>query len=139
MKYFLQLKTEKEVIYMTQLHPFRNSFLLLSIMGITSLIRFYKVFLAKEKKENQLIQEKLETQYAFLKAQVNPHFLYNALNNIYSMAVQKNQTEIASGLENLSGIMQYLTYESNSPFVSLKKEIDLLQNYIELSLITMRL
>lgn len=113
-------------------HPFRSSFMLLSIIGLASLIRFFKLHLEEEKKRNQLQELQLQTKLAFLKSQVNPHFLFNALNNIYSMAVQKNQTEIASGLENLSGIMQYLTYESNSPFVPLKKEIDLLQNYIEI-------
>jgi len=116
---------------LTQLHPYRNSFLLMAIIGIASQIRFFKLYLAQEKKEHQLIQEKLETQYSFLKAQVNPHFLFNALNNIYSMAVQKQQKDIALGLENLSGIMHYLTYESNAKLVSLRKEIDLLKNYID--------
>lgn len=117
---------------LTQLHPYRNSFLLFAIIGIASQIRFFKLYLAQEKKEHQLIQEKLETQYSFLKAQVNPHFLFNALNNIYSMAVQKQQKDIALGLENLSGIMHYLTYESNAKRVSLTKEIDLLKNYMEI-------
>ena len=117
---------------LTALHPYRNSFLLFAIIGIASQIRFFKLYLAQEKKEHQLIQEKLETQYSFLKAQVNPHFLFNALNNIYSMAVQKQQKDIALGLENLSGIMYYLTYESNAKLVSLKKEIDLLKNYMEI-------
>lgn len=118
--------------WLTQLHPYRNSFLLLAIIGIASQIRFFKLYLAQEKKEHRLVQEKLETQYTFLKAQVNPHFLFNALNNIYSMAVQKQQNEIALSLENLSGIMHYLTYESNAKSVPLLKEIDLLKNYMEI-------
>lgn len=132
MKWFLNLESYWEAKYMTQLHPFRESFLLLSIIGIASLIRFYKLFLEKEQKENELIQEKLETQYTFLKAQVNPHFLYNALNNIYSMAIQREQADIASGIENLSDIMKYLTYESNAKQVPLEKEVKLLQNYIDI-------
>ena len=131
-KMILQPSSDKEYSWLSQIHPFRNSFLLLAIIGIASLIRFYKIFQEAEQKKNQLIQENLETQYAFLKAQVNPHFLFNALNNIYSMAVQKEQTEIALGLENLSGIMHYLTYESNAKQVPLKMEIDLIKNYIDI-------
>ena len=111
---------------------FRNSFLLLSIMGIASLIKFFKLYIEKENRTHQLQQENLETRHAFLKAQVNPHFLFNALNNIYSMAVQKDQEDIASSLENLSGIMQYLTYDSSTDYVALKKEIELLQHYVQI-------
>ena len=113
-------------------HPFRNSFSLLSIIGLASVIRFFKLYREKEQKENQLKEENLTTKLAFLKSQVNPHFLFNALNNIYSMAVQKGQSDIAEGLENLSGIMHYLTYESSSAFVPLEKEVELLKNYIEI-------
>ena len=132
MKMVLHPVSKEQYKWLTQLHPYRNSFLLLAIMGIASLIRFFKIYTEQEKKKNQLIQENLETQYAFLKTQVNPHFLFNALNNIYSMAVQKEQKDIALGLENLSGIMYYLTYESNAKKVALTKEIELLKNYIDI-------
>ena len=128
----LQPISHKQWLGLKTGHPFRNSFSLLSIMGLASVIRFFKLFREKEQKENQLKEENLTTKLAFLKSQVNPHFLFNALNNIYSMAVQKNQPEIAEGLENLSGIMHYLTYESSSSFVPLEKEIELLKNYIEI-------
>ena len=128
----LQPITEGNLKHICDGHPFRNSFTLLSIIGLASVIRFFKLFREKEQRENQLKEENLTTRLAFLKSQVNPHFLFNALNNIYSMAVQNNQSEIASGLENLSGIMHYLTYESNSAFVPLEKEIELLKNYIEI-------
>lgn len=128
----LQPVTKHQFNVISTLHPFRNSFLLFSIIGLASVIRFYKLYVEKEKKEHQLIQENLETQYTFLKAQVNPHFLFNALNNIYSMAVQKEQNDIALGIENLSGIMHYLTYESNAKAVPLSKEIDLIKNYIDI-------
>lgn len=115
-----------------QLHPFRNSFFLLSIMGLASMIRFFQLYRDKEKREYELIQEQLETQHAFLKAQVNPHFLFNALNNLYSMAIQKQEEEIAQGIESLSGIMQYLTYESSAKLVLLNKEIQLIQDYLDI-------
>ncbi len=114
------------------LHPFRNAFSLFSIMGILSLVQFFKLHLSEEKKRNLLQEENLKTKLDFLKAQVNPHFLFNALNNIYSMAIQNDQKEIAESLDSLSGIMKYLSYDSNKELVPLKKEILLLQNYIEI-------
>ncbi len=110
----------------------RNAFLLISIMGLASMIRFFKLFIHQERHRNEIQKEKLATELAFLKAQVNPHFLFNALNNLYSMAIQKDQTELAGGLENLSGIMHYLTYESNAEKVDIEKEILLIQHYIEI-------
>ena len=132
MKNWLQPLTHRQYKLISDLHPYRNSFSLLSIIGIASLIRFFKIYVEEEKKKNALIQENLETQYAFLKAQVNPHFLFNTLNNLYSMAVRNEQKDIALGIENLSGIMQYLTYESKALKVPLTKEVDLLNNYIEI-------
>ena len=110
----------------------RNAFLLVSIIGLASMIRFFKLFIIQERRQSEIQKEKLATELAFLKAQVNPHFLFNALNNLYSTAIQNNQVELASGLENLSGVMQYLTYESNAPKVAIEKEIKLIQNYIEI-------
>lgn len=110
----------------------RNAFLLVSIIGLASMIRFFKLFILQERHRSEIQKEKLTTELSFLKAQVNPHFLFNALNNLYSMAVQQEQGELAEGLENLSGIMYYLTYESNAPKVAIEKEIHLIQNYIEI-------
>ncbi|MEN0049252.1 MAG: sensor histidine kinase [Bacteroidota bacterium] len=110
----------------------RNAFILLSIIGLASGIRFFKLYLSEEKRKHELEAIQLNTQLNFLKTQINPHFLFNALNNLYSMAIEKQQEEIATGLDNLSGIMQYLTYESNAEKVPLQKEVQLLQNYIEI-------
>jgi LytS/YehU family sensor histidine kinase len=118
--------------FFNEIPIFRNSFLLLSIMGLAFGIRFFKLFLKEERRKHQLQEEHLATKLAFLKTQINPHFLFNALNNLYSMAIQEKQEEIAQGLENLSGIMHYLTYESSAEMVSLEKEIKLLQDYMEI-------
>ncbi|MEL6925516.1 MAG: histidine kinase, partial [Bacteroidota bacterium] len=117
--------------FFNQIPILRNAFVLLSIMGLASLIRFFKLYLQQTQEKHQLQEEYLQTQLTFLKAQLNPHFLFNALNNLYSQAVQNDQANIAKGLEQLSGIMHYLTYESAVPKVALEKEIKLIQNYIE--------
>lgn len=70
-------------------------------------------------------------ELSFLKAQINPHFLFNTLNNIYSMAVTKNN-ETANSIMKLSSIMRYVTDEVHEEFVSLQSEVDCINNYIEL-------
>lgn len=108
----------------------RNALILLAVMGMATIIRFYRIHLSNEGHQHALIEDNLQNQLTFFKAQVSPHFLFNALNNIYSESVRKKEYEIASSIEHLSGIMRYLTYDCNAKFVSLDKEVELLKNYI---------
>lgn len=78
-----------------------------------------------------LENEKLNAELAFLKSQINPHFLFNSLNNIYSLAYQKSE-KTPEAILKLSEIMRYMLYESNEDTVLLEEEISYLQNYIEL-------
>ena len=78
-----------------------------------------------------LENEKLTAELAFLKSQINPHFLFNSLNNIYSLAYQKSD-KTPEAILKLSEIMRYMLYESNEDTVLLEEEINYLQNYIEL-------
>jgi two-component system LytT family sensor kinase len=85
---------------------------------------------------NERIQRNLETQrlsaeLAFLKSQINPHFLFNSLNSIYSLAYQRSETTPDAILK-LSEIMRYMLYECNDNKVDLAKELQYLQNYIDL-------
>ncbi|RYG48572.1 MAG: histidine kinase, partial [Chitinophagaceae bacterium] len=75
--------------------------------------------------------EKANAELSFLRAQVNPHFLFNTLNNIYSMAVTKNPAT-ADSIMKLSNIMRYVTDEGKDNFVNLDSEIDCLRDYIDL-------
>ena len=78
-----------------------------------------------------LENEKLNAELAFLKSQINPHFLFNSLNNIYSLAYQKSE-KTPQAILKLSEIMRYMLYESNEEVVLLGEEINYLENYIEL-------
>jgi len=83
----------------------------------------------KRSKESDL--EKLNAELAYLKLQINPHFLFNTLNNIYSLAsVQSTQTPAA--IIKLSEIMRYVIYDAQADFVPLDKETEYIKNYIEL-------
>jgi len=85
----------------------------------------------KEKETEQLKQEKTQAELLFLKTQINPHFLYNTLNYMYSLAYPVSD-RLADGLIKLSNLMRYMLNDSASGMLDLQKEIDYIQNYIEL-------
>ncbi len=76
-------------------------------------------------------KEKTESQLQFLKSQLNPHFLFNNLNNLYSYA-QENSPKTPEIILQLSAIMRYMLYESQENYVSLDKEIKYLGDFIQL-------
>ncbi len=76
-------------------------------------------------------KEKLDAELAYLKAQINPHFLFNTLNSIYSLAIVKSDN-VASSIVKLSNMMRYVLSESSNDLVRLEKEIEYIQNFIEL-------
>ncbi|PSK94074.1 sensor histidine kinase [Taibaiella chishuiensis] len=78
-----------------------------------------------------LQKEQLQTELAYLKAQINPHFLFNTLNSIYALALEKSDYT-ATAVVKLSGMMRYLISESGKNFVSLQQELDYIRDYIEL-------
>jgi len=110
----------------------KNAFLLLSIFGLAASIGFFRATVINQKQIFELKEEKLQSELAFLRNQVNPHFLFNAFNNLYSIAVRAGTKELAQGLSGMAGLMRYLTYESQMPRVPLSKEVSLIQSYIEI-------
>jgi two-component system LytT family sensor kinase len=86
------------------------------------------------KKQNvleELEKERAESQLQFLKSQLNPHFLFNNLNNLYSYA-QEGSPKTSEIILQLSAIMRYMLYESKENFVDLAKEIQYLGDFIKL-------
>jgi sensor histidine kinase YesM len=83
-------------------------------------------------REQALQQENTATELALLRQQVNPHFLFNTLNNLFGMARKANDTATADGIARLSGLMRYMLYESNADTVALEREWEFLRNYIAL-------
>jgi two-component system LytT family sensor kinase len=81
--------------------------------------------------QRDLENQRLSAELSFLKSQINPHFLFNSLNSIYSLAYQRSETTPEAILK-LSEIMRYMLYESNDNKVDLEKEVHYLQNYIDL-------
>ena len=79
----------------------------------------------------KLKSEKLQAELSALKGQINPHFLFNSLNSIYSLSID-NEPITSDFILKLSDVLRYMIYEANDERVPLKKEINYLQNYIEL-------
>lgn len=75
--------------------------------------------------------EKLQAEVNYLRSQLNPHFLFNILNNLYSLTLKKSDAAPDVVLK-LSGMMEYMLYESDDKYVLLEKEVQYLHNYIEL-------
>lgn len=85
----------------------------------------------RKRREAQARKEKTQTELAFLKSQINPHFLFNSLNTIYGLALTKDDlTEDAIVL--LSDLMRYMLYESDEEQMPLSKEIEFLEKYVAL-------
>jgi sensor histidine kinase YesM len=80
----------------------------------------------------QLAQQNLQLEFNFLKSQVNPHFLFNTLNNIYSLVVAERKEQAAATIARLSGFMRYALYETGDEKILLQKEVQLLEDYVAL-------
>lgn len=91
--------------------------------------------LNRQQVEREKEKELLQTELSFLRSQISPHFLFNVLNNMVSMA-RFQSANLEPALLKLSGMMRYMLYETNAAKVSLQQEINYLQHYLDLQ--TMR-
>jgi LytS/YehU family sensor histidine kinase len=94
---------------------------------------FLSAWTKSELVQTQLQANQLSTEIKFLKSQITPHFLFNTLNNLFSMAQAKENDELADGISKLSGMMRYMLYDSNAERVPLSKEISYLKECITLN------
>ncbi len=95
------------------------------------LIRFSIDWFESQKYKDELIKDRQASEIALLRSQVNPHFLFNTLNNIYSLVYNKSD-EAPEAVMKLSSIMRYMLYDSNTNLVPVNKEVEYLNSFIEL-------
>ncbi|MFP2994748.1 sensor histidine kinase [Spongiivirga sp. MCCC 1A20706] len=95
--------------------------------AILLMLQFYK----NQQQFLKLSEQKKAAELNALKNQLNPHFLFNTLNNLYALALEKSNS-VPEVIERLSDILDYMLYRCNEKFVSLHKEVELLHNYIAL-------
>jgi LytS/YehU family sensor histidine kinase len=109
-----------------------NNLRMVIIIGIYAmLIRFMINWFESQKLRDELVNKQQASELALIRSQVNPHFLFNTLNNIYSLVYRKSD-EAPEAVMKLSSIMRYMLYDSASQKVPLEKEVEYLKSYIEL-------
>ncbi|MFN3405335.1 MAG: sensor histidine kinase [Cytophagaceae bacterium] len=102
----------------------------LFILAVSISYSLLSEYFKNERRKKEIENQHLSSELSFLKSQVSPHFLFNTLNNIYSLTL--NNSEASGAILKLSELLRYMLYESDEKEVSLAKEVKYLQNYIEL-------
>lgn len=119
--------------YFISYHSIYQLFLIFGIFLVaTMLIKLSEnwfFFAKREQKMLELENQKVQTELALLHSQINPHFLFNALNVVYNMALEESKQTTVAILQ-LSDILRYVIYDTKVPKVQLSKEFLLLENYI---------
>jgi len=112
-----------------------DSFFLFLIINViftvitTMVLKLVKQWYSDQKTTKDLQQEQLQTELKFLKSQINPHFLFNSLNNLYALTLSKSDSAPEVVLR-LSNILRYILYESNEGYVSVRKEMEHVKDYV---------
>jgi LytS/YehU family sensor histidine kinase len=99
--------------------------------GMLMAFRLVNTELAAKEREKNLLKEKLSTELRLLKGQLNPHFLFNTLNNIYALTRKKSDLAPDVVLK-LSELLSFMLYESGNDTISIEKEVKFLEDYIDL-------
>lgn len=108
-----------------------NLVIFLMVFVLSTGIKVINQWLKSEQRAKEIANEKLKAELSFLKAQINPHFLFNTLNNIYALASDQSDLT-APAVMKLSSIMRYVLTEAKNDLVPLEKEILFTSHYIEL-------
>ncbi|WP_425391915.1 sensor histidine kinase [Ekhidna sp.] len=94
--------------------------------------RFSKDWFANERTKSKINEHQLRSELDVLKSQINPHFLFNALNNLYSMSLQSGDEKTAEGISVLSEMMRYVFDKTGEDKVALQEEVQYISDYIYL-------
>ncbi|RPD49842.1 histidine kinase [Hymenobacter sediminis] len=101
------------------------------IVGSSSALRITGDYIRGQRNRREMERQQLLTELAMLKTQINPHFLFNTLNNIYSLTSRKSDKAPEAVLR-LAEIMRYLLYESSTDTVPLSREVAHLRSFLDL-------
>lgn len=108
-----------------------HSFNLLFVVGIAMTLKLFSRQFESQLRELTLKKEKTESELRYLKGQINPHFLFNTLNNIYSLARNKS-SQTPEVILKLSKLMRFMLQEASNPAILLRDELALIEDYIAL-------
>lgn len=126
--YQLPTKSISEIGFSSLIY---NSFLLFFLCGIALAIKLVRLNITMRKREEETARKKLATELQFLKSQINPHFLFNTLNNIYGLA-RKKSDDTAEVVLKLSKLLRFMLYETSHKTINISDELKVVKDYIEL-------
>jgi sensor histidine kinase YesM len=92
---------------------------------------FFSLALKTNNRLQKVQQEKTDAELVYLRSQINPHFLFNTLNLIYSLTIKKTE-QAAEAVVKLANMMSYVLHDSDKHYVLLQHEVNYIKNYIEL-------
>ena len=101
------------------------------MLGMAVAIKLFKSIYHKDKRIQEITEEKLRTELGFLRNQVNPHFLFNTMNSFYIQAKKKDDA-LPDAIMSLSDLLRYQIYETEKEYVSVESEIEYIKNYLDL-------
>lgn len=129
----LNLENGRNVIHSRRFFflSFIQGIIIFLLFAISLSIKLSIEWFKNEKIKNLIKTQKINAELSFLKTQLNPHFLFNTLNSIYSLANKKSD-DTTEAIITLSELMRYMIYETNKEFVTLQHEIDYIKNFISL-------
>lgn len=110
---------------------------LLNLAFVFTLVWYLRDYFHQQKLTEELKKKQLETELLFLKGQINPHFLFNTLNNLYGLSLEPGE-HTSHAILKLSSILRYFLYESNSESVAFEKEKEVMLAYIDMELLRLR-
>jgi LytS/YehU family sensor histidine kinase len=123
----LQFRTDRELEFVDE------NLLVMGVLLVFIIAYGYVADSFRARREQvYLIQQKTEAELTALKAQINPHFLFNALNTIYNEAQRAGNEPVADLIQQLSGIMRFTLQESKRPLTSIENELEFLEKYLAL-------
>lgn len=101
------------------------------IVAMAVAIKIVKKWFEQQQEKHEMEKRNLKTELILLKAQLHPHFLFNTMNNLYALSVEKS-AKTSEGIAKISELLRSVLYECNESEITLEKEIILIENYIEL-------
>jgi cell division protein FtsL len=108
-------------------------FLIFGIIFIGSMVLAYaRKFLAKENTDLKVEVSQKTAELSNLRSQINPHFLFNALNTLYSVSLKENANQTSDGIQKLGDMMRFMLHENHQDRIPLGKEIEYLNNFIDI-------
>ncbi|WP_082921589.1 sensor histidine kinase [Lewinella sp. 4G2] len=107
------------------------------VAALTTVGKIMVDWIVQNRKKEKAQNETMQSELRFLKSQINPHFLFNTLNSLYALTLKKDD-KAPDIVIKLSEMMRYMLYECNEPKVPLRKEVNYLQNYLDLERLRQR-